>query len=417
MNPVIVVITSACLLASASVAASSRLALYTFHSPPYQIEQLRGDDPYAVLGTTIDSMRCITNRMGWEMQVQSVPQNRALHGLRTRTIDGYFAVDESRLLDQYGHATAPIALEKWYFYSLNPIPDFRNARIGAIAGSNEAHWLETSQFPLTMTVAHPRQLFALLERGRVDALMLDQRVMDMLHLDSNGHTPLTRSFIRFAPLHLYLTHSFVAEHPWFLPEFNRNIEHCVTTDFTLNEDERDLLLSLSTELLEEVRQTVNLNRLMNEPLRFNTVSGILEEDARWIALAPEKPSELAAELLARPESEALRRWKTERAPLVTEIFVTDRLGANLALSQLTSDYWQGNEPKFEQVVGQPEGFLLLEPVYFDASTRRFQVIVSTPVYDHSAGQFLGIISMGLDIEAALISEPPHSVSAEAPATP
>lgn len=402
------VITCLVLLASTHASANSRLELYTFHSPPYQVEQVGGEDPYAVFGTTIDSMRCITAHMDWDMQVQSVPQNRALHGLRTRSVDGYFAVDETELLDQYALPTAPIALEKWYVYSLNPIENFQDARIGAIAGSNEAHWLETSQYNLAMTVAHPRQLVALLERGRVDAVLLDQRVMAMLHLGSNGRAPLSHSFVRFAPLHLYLTHRFVAEHPEFIPIFNQNIEQCVSADFTLSRDEQAVLLGLAQGLMTEVRGAVDLGLLMSAPLRYPSLSGVLNEDARWQALAPEQPSELAAELLARPESEALRRWKATHEALVTEVFVTDELGANLALSRLTSDYWQGDEPKFQKVVDQPEGFLFLEPVYFDASTRRFQVIISTPVYESPTGRFLGSVSLGLDIEAALISEHPHT---------
>lgn len=390
-------------LVSSSLSAN-RLNLYTFHSPPYQVEQVAGEDPYAVHGTTVDSVRCIAQRSGWDIRAQLVPQNRAIHGLRTQTIDGYFAVDESTLLNEYALPTAPVALEKWYFYSLNPIDDYTNTRLAAIAGSNEALWLEDSPYELTMTVSHPRQLLALLERGRVDAVMLDQRVMGLLQLTDNGIGRLASSFIRFAPLHLYLNRRFVSEHPDFIDRFNRNIGPCVSSDFTLSQDETRTLELLAQDLMAELQREIDLEHFLSQPLRHEQLSDILNADALWQALAPELPSDLARELLIRPESKALATWKATHQPLITEVFVMDRLGANVALSQLTSDYWQGDEEKFQQIIEQPSGSLYLEPVYFDASTQTFQIIVSMPVRASSSDRLLGAIAIGLNIERALVSK-------------
>lgn len=388
---------------SSSVAASA-LTLYTFNSPPYQIEGMAGNDSRPVYGATVDTIRCIARRQGWVPTIRSVPQNRALHGLRNLAVDGYFAVDASEHLDSFAVASAPIALEKWYFYSRTTIDDFSSARIAVITGSNEALWLEQSPYEAAMSVATAPQLLALLARDRIDAILMDQRVMATL---INGAViegtaePLEAQFIRFVPLHLYLNHSYTHRHPEFLPHFNAEIEACVNGGFTLTETESMTAEALARELVRELDERMDLQSLLSQPVRNTRLGEILHLDSQWQAHAPAMTSPLAREILALPQSRELARWQKAQYGLVTEVFLMDRLGANVAQSQLTSDYWQGDEHKFQRVVPEPAGTLFLSPVRFDGSAQRFQIQVSTPVRASSDGRFLGAVAIGLDIELVL----------------
>ena len=89
------------------------------------------------------------------------------------------------------------------------------------------------------------------------------------------------------------------------------------------------------------------------------------------------------------------------------------MGTLVAMSQLTSDYWQGDEPKFNAVVSNiRSGLPGLEAMYlsairYDASTSRFQVTVSAPVGPITNKLPKGVISLGLDIEEALANSRPH----------
>jgi hypothetical protein len=81
--------------------------------------------------------------------------------------------------------------------------------------------------------------------------------------------------------------------------------------------------------------------------------------------------------------------------------LTNSIGTLVAMSRLTSDFWQGDEPKFERHIRSDTRNLYVSPIRYDASTTRFQVTVSMPVIVE--GQWLpaGVLVIGLDVEQAL----------------
>lgn len=85
--------------------------------------------------------------------------------------------------------------------------------------------------------------------------------------------------------------------------------------------------------------------------------------------------------------------------LVTEVILMDNQGANVAISEITTDYWQGDETPFLSVFGQQSDYFI-DVVEYDQSTRRFQVKLSVPVAD-AQGSHSGALSIGIDVERAL----------------
>lgn len=384
---------------------AATLSLYTFHAPPFQIEPPAGQGPGAVTGSTVDTIECVTSRMGWDTRIRTVPQNRAFHALSNHSVDGYFAVRESQTLEPFAQATDPVALEKWYLYSLGPIDDYRKARIGVVAGSNEALWLEQNQIRPHMQVSAIGQLLAVLERGRVDAILVDRRVM-RAHL---AEAPVTASeppelvsrFVRFSPLHLYLSREFLAFNQAFLAGFNHHLPGCIETEFQLDAREAEAVQSLAQQLLADAVTANELTRHLINHVPYTGLDEVLALDRTWQEYAPARHSPLAVRLLQAPTSQGLARWQSARKGLVTEMFVMDEMGALTALSQLTSDFWQGDERKFQATVGMAPGAIYLSSVRFDHSSRRFQVTASAPVRLLGDGRFIGAVAIGLDVELAL----------------
>lgn len=83
-------------------------------------------------------------------------------------------------------------------------------------------------------------------------------------------------------------------------------------------------------------------------------------------------------------------------PYFAEIFVMDQLGANVAMTDKTSDYWQGDEAKFQKSFNQGVGALFVDEVEFDESTQAYLVQVSVPVMD--GDKAIGAITFGIDVE-------------------
>lgn len=385
---------------------ANTLELYTFQAPPYQVMETEAGHTVGVTGSTVNTLRCITERIGWQPHIRVVPENRAIHALEQNVVDGYFTVGESSQLDAYAASTAPIALEKWYFFARKPIRNFHQVRLSTIAGSNEARWLRDNDYPVLIKATTIEQLLALLDRNRVDAIVVDWRVM-ATYLKSKGAHPadpdaqFQSTFIRFAPLRLYLTQRFTTRHPAFLRQFNHNLDGCVSTDFELGQSERRAVKVLARSLLADLRSTTDVTTNIISGDRGGTLASILNLDSQWQALAPYAPSQLANQLLTLPASQQLAHWQAGTNGLVSEVFLMNDTGSITALSQLTSDYWQGDEAKFQALLNLPPGSLVVSPMYFDDSSKRFQVTVSQAVVADESGRFIGAIAIGLDVEKAL----------------
>jgi hypothetical protein len=77
-----------------------------------------------------------------------------------------------------------------------------------------------------------------------------------------------------------------------------------------------------------------------------------------------------------------------------EIFLMDSQGAIVALSDKTSDYWQGDEDKFQRPFKRDAVFV--DNVKFDASTKSFLAHVNIPVKDKD--KVIGVITFGIDMD-------------------
>ena len=79
-----------------------------------------------------------------------------------------------------------------------------------------------------------------------------------------------------------------------------------------------------------------------------------------------------------------------------EIFVMDNQGANVAMTDKTSDYWQGDEAKFKKSFNGGSGAVFVDEVEFDDSTQAYLVQVSVPVKD--GDKVIGAITFGIDVD-------------------
>src|SRR5690554_3808512 len=154
------------LLSSVCLAQPLTLNLVTFDAPPYQAPGADLHDRSHVTGETVDTVMCAAGQAGVVPHITILPQNRAVYSLGHNLVDGYFAIDPSTELDTIATRSDPVALEKWYFFTLKPDLDLKTARIGVVGGSNEQAWLVANGYSIFLRINSPSQLLALLKRGR-----------------------------------------------------------------------------------------------------------------------------------------------------------------------------------------------------------------------------------------------------------
>jgi ABC-type amino acid transport substrate-binding protein len=385
------------MLALSGLANGDDIDLYTFPAPPYQIvEDIPGAETY-IRGLTVDTVRCAVTRTGRNSRIHAAPPSRAIQFLVDNLIDGYFAVDPSTILDYVAFRTDPVSLEKWFLVSRGDGETVENPRIGTVIGSNEDAWLRLQGQDIFLTVRTAAQLIALLKRGRIDQALLDQRVLESL----NNTRDLASHFLRYEPLHVYLGRRFVSQNPGFIDEFNRHIPFCIKANFDLDETETAQIRATAYDLFRELEASIPLAEAIASGPGIENLSEILNLDAQWRALAPQQFSDMAQRVTDQPASITMREWQQGRKLLVTEVILTNGIGTLAAMSGLTSDFWQGDEPKFEHHISTDTRTLYVSPIRYDASTARFQVTVSMPVI--VKGQWLpaGVLAIGLDVEQAL----------------
>jgi hypothetical protein len=122
-------------------------------------------------------------------------------------------------------------------------------------------------------------------------------------------------------------------------------------------------------------------------------------DKDWRSQAKNGGGPLIDRVVKREASSYLSGKKNESGELVTEVFIMDNKGLNVAVSDITSDYMQGDEAKWQKTYPQGAGQIFVDDVEFDDSSETFQSQVSATVVDPASGKAIGAITFGINIDA------------------
>ncbi|MCB1446206.1 MAG: PDC sensor domain-containing protein [Rhizobiaceae bacterium] len=120
-------------------------------------------------------------------------------------------------------------------------------------------------------------------------------------------------------------------------------------------------------------------------------------DQTWRIEVESDAHPMVDRVLASPLSNFLRRKQEQSEGMITEIFVTDAKGLNVGQSDVTSDYWQGDEDKFRKSFGAGHGALFIDPPERDESTQILQCQASMTVVDET-GRPIGAITVGVNLD-------------------
>lgn len=113
-------------------------------------------------------------------------------------------------------------------------------------------------------------------------------------------------------------------------------------------------------------------------------------DEQW--MKAESPLPIMKELRENDAAKVLVAL-AKAQPALAEAFIMDDQGANVAMIDPTSDYWQGDEPKWQNSF---KGGVDVGKEKLDKSTNQVQQQVSVPVLG-ADGKVIGAITFGLVI--------------------
>jgi len=121
-------------------------------------------------------------------------------------------------------------------------------------------------------------------------------------------------------------------------------------------------------------------------------------DKQWRAETKAASKPLITEVMGNALSAYLKKKEAESKGLVTEIFVMDNKGLNVGQSDITSDYWQGDEAKWQKTYSVGPKAVFVDKVEQDESTQKFQTQVSMSIVDPATNSVIGAVTVGLDVE-------------------
>jgi hypothetical protein len=126
-----------------------------------------------------------------------------------------------------------------------------------------------------------------------------------------------------------------------------------------------------------------------------------ELDQAWMSEIGSGSTPTIDPVLQNPAADFLRARVDASGGLITEIFIMDEHGLNVAASATTSDMWQGDEAKFSETYGIGPDAVHFSDVELDESTQRYQAQISLTIVDPDTGEPIGAMTVGVDAEALL----------------
>ena len=158
-------------------------------------------------------------------------------------------------------------------------------------------------------------------------------------------------------------------------------------------------------LAESEIATIVANPMLVEAIRAQNAktAGMSEDDVvaldqKWRAEVGSSPAPTIDSVLDTPASEALRGAVNDGAGVFTEIFVMDAVGLNVASSDVTSDYWQGDEAKWQETFAKGPGAMHFGEIELDESTQTYQSQVSVAITDPETNAVIGAATFGVNVE-------------------
>jgi hypothetical protein len=168
---------------------------------------------------------------------------------------------------------------------------------------------------------------------------------------------------------------------------------CSTSLYAVEKAPQKVVDLASSTLVQLGTDPAIVSAVKAENAKGKTLAQIQELDEKW-KTTPGIADYMKA-MMEFPCAQRLREIQ-KSAPYYSEIFVMDNQGGNVAMTDKTSDYWQGDEAKFKESFKDGAGAVHISDVEFDDSSQAYLVQVSIPVKD--GDNVIGAMTIGIDVD-------------------
>jgi hypothetical protein len=175
----------------------------------------------------------------------------------------------------------------------------------------------------------------------------------------------------------------------------------ISVQVNANEYEAKLQAYLQQEVkaLAAKPEIIEAITAQNAQHASTTAADITALDKEWVAQVGQTATPAIDKVIHSPLSQLLKEIQKSSNGKINEIIVMDNKGLNVGQSEVTSDYWQGDEAKWKNTFAKgPDAFDIGE-VEEDESTQMFQSQISYTVTNPATGEAIGAITIGINVDA------------------
>jgi hypothetical protein len=128
-----------------------------------------------------------------------------------------------------------------------------------------------------------------------------------------------------------------------------------------------------------------------------TQAQIEELDGIWRKETKASDQPLISATLTSPLSIYLLRVQAGSQGAYAEVFVTDNRGLNVGQSSVTTDYWQGDEDKFQKTFDVGAEAVFIDKPEFDEETKAWRAQVSLTLTDPDTKKKIGAVTIEVNL--------------------
>jgi len=135
---------------------------------------------------------------------------------------------------------------------------------------------------------------------------------------------------------------------------------------------------ITDQFIDNVRTWATAPVVIESLVGRNKTAGQLSQDEidrldkQWRSEIELDDQPLITSVLANPLSSYLTRIQANSVGVLTEVFVFDRNGLNAGQSSITSDYWQGDEAKFQKTFNVGAGAIFIDDPEYNEKTETWR---------------------------------------------
>lgn len=135
----------------------------------------------------------------------------------------------------------------------------------------------------------------------------------------------------------------------------------------------------------------------NKRLSKLTQAEIDTVDQQWVKEREADDKPLIAATLSNPLSVYLNRIQGRSLGLYAEIFIMDQNGLNVGQSSVTSDFWQGDEAKFQKTFPVAKDAIFIDDPEWDDEAKIWRVQVNFTLTDPSGNTPIGAATVEMNL--------------------